>query len=77
MNREKNGKAKRHKKDNFQSVEVKGKNMETTKAIHQRRSIRRYLPDPVDRELIKEILEDAEIILCTDYPDKAKEYFYG
>jgi nitroreductase len=33
--------------------------METTKAIHLRRSIRRYLPDPVDRELIKEILEDA------------------
>ena len=59
MNREKNGKAKRHKKDNFQSVEVKGKYMETTKAIHLRRSIRRYLPDPVDRELIKEILEDA------------------
>ena len=33
--------------------------METTKAIHLRRSIRRYLPDPVDRELIEEILEDA------------------
>ena len=33
--------------------------METTKAIHQRRSIRSYLPDPVDREVIKEILEDA------------------
>ena len=40
-------------------MEVKGKYMETTKAIHLRRSIRRYLPDPVDRELIKEILEDA------------------
>ena len=26
---------------------------------------------------INEILEDDEIILCTDYPDKAKEYFYG
>lgn len=25
----------------------------------------------------KEILEDAGVILCTDYPDKAKEYFYG
>ncbi len=26
---------------------------------------------------IKEILDDEDIILCTDYPDKAKEYFYG
>ena len=24
-----------------------------------------------------EILDDNGIILCTDYPDKAKEYFYG
>lgn len=30
-----------------------------------------------DRLKVKEILEDDEIILCTDYPDKAKEYFYG
>ncbi len=25
----------------------------------------------------KEILSDDDVILCTDYPDKAKEYFYG
>ena len=25
----------------------------------------------------KEILGDDDVILCTDYPDKAKEYFYG
>ncbi|MBE5832915.1 MAG: hypothetical protein E7306_14405 [Butyrivibrio sp.] len=25
----------------------------------------------------KEILDDGGVILCTDYPDKAKEFFYG
>lgn len=25
----------------------------------------------------KEILDDNGVILCTDYPDKAKEFFYG
>ncbi|SFB94142.1 hypothetical protein [Butyrivibrio sp. YAB3001] len=25
----------------------------------------------------KDILNDEQIILCTDYPDKAKEFFYG
>lgn len=25
----------------------------------------------------KEILDDDGVILCTDYPDKAKEFFYG
>ncbi len=30
-----------------------------------------------ERLKIKEILDDKDVILCTDYPDKAKEYFYG
>ncbi len=30
-----------------------------------------------ERLIIADILKDDNVILCTDYPDKAKEYFYG
>ena len=33
--------------------------METIEAIHTRRSIRAYLPEPVPRELIQDLLWDA------------------